>query len=129
MVPPDSEFTRQSAQQPTAPYTDQRGLAVYGYVEHGQRAAEIFDYPLQAEADAENRKTTPHQQFERLGHCEIGWPSRPRREQYQIVIAAPPQLGAGQVRSHRYDLRPGRADMRGQGVNKGILVVDQQHPP
>ena len=119
---------RQAAQQPAAARADRRRLAVHRHVEHRERAAEIFDDPLQAEADAKNRQLPLHQQIEGLGHCEIRRPPRPRRQHDEIVTAARPQFGAGQIGAHRHDLGAGRADVIGQGVDERIFVIDQQHP-
>src|SRR5215471_14046430 len=124
MVAPDGELTRQSSEQPAATCSDQRGLAVDGHVEDGERAAEILDDPLQAEANAEYGQTAPNNQIEGLGHREIRRPARSGREHDEILTAASLQRLAGQIRAHRDDLGACRANVVGQGVYKRVFVVD-----
>ena len=94
-------------------------------VEHGERAAKILDYPLQAEADAKHRQMATKREIQGLGHREIGRPAGSGRQHDEIVTTARLQLGAGQIGAHRRDRRAGSTDVIGQGVNERIFVIDQ----
>ena len=98
-------------------------------VENVERSAEILDDALQPQADAEDRQAAPDQQLQRLGHGEIGRAAGAGREHDQVGCRTAAQGGAGQGRTQGFDGGAGFAEIAGQRVDEGILVVDQQDAP
>ncbi len=90
-------------------------------------AAEILDDTLQPKADAEHRPGLPGEQRQGLRHGEIRRPARAWRQHDEVGRHARAQRGAGQGRAQRFDRGAGLAQIAGEGVDEGILVIDQQY--
>ena len=105
------------------------GLPCIGYVEHAERAAEILDDALQAEAHAEHRHARAAAQRRASPHAKSS--GRPGPGDSTTRSGRSPSSSRARAKSgaQRRHLGAGLAEVVGQRVHERVLVVDQQHPP
>jgi len=77
---------------------------VHGVIEHAQLPAEGFDDALQAQADSEERDAQPDSRQYQSRNSEIGWTSRPGRNQNEMRSYLPDGI-LGKARAVRHHFR------------------------
>ena len=126
VVAPDPEAPRQPVEQRPPQHRHLGRLAVDGRVETVETAAEIFGDGLEPETDAEQRHSAREESLHGQGGVEIAGTARPWRQHGQIrrVVLEGPQRRRG---AQGLDRRSRLPQVVREGVDEGILVVDQQH--
>ena len=126
VVAADLEARRQAPKERGALHLDLRRLAVDRLVELIEPAAEILGHGLEPQAHPEERHVLRQHQRDGLGGAEIFGAARTRREHDEIGRAVAQCFARG-LRPERLDLGAGLAQVVGERVDEGILVIHQQH--
>ena len=100
-------------------------VAVHGIGERCEFATKVLDNTLEAETHAKDGQVPFQDSVERLREIEIfGFP-RARREDNQVRTVGI-KFALGKTGPQGEDLGSGLAQIIGQGMDKGVLMVDQQ---
>ena len=104
---------------------DARRFAVHRVGEGGEPAPKILDNALEAQAHAKDGQIALQRRIERLREIEIFWFPRTRGQDNQVGLAGL-KLARGKPGAQGEDFGAGLTQIIGQGVDKGVLMIDQQ---